>query len=463
MSLSRNFQSNILKHQLWSPADHLLVAVSGGVDSMVLFDLLTHLPESYKPQSIGIAHINHHTRPETDQEEAAVRQVAKANDCPIYVKNWEQGAQIDQAFEQKARDMRYNFFHQVMKDYGYTVLITAHHQDDQAETVLMKLIRGGLLEEKLGMVFKRRFYVGHLVRPLLNVSKADLYYYAKENSVLYFEDSSNKTNHYMRNRIRNEVIPQLELENSQAQKHLAEFSNDLSDLIQVAQPYVHKLKREIAEVDLSDNKGLVDLQAFNKHNHASQRLILTSLFKDLFRDNKGFKKAYVETILNWLESDSPNSSLTLADGWLCRRDYDRLIISKEQVPQTDSTARFTLGMNEWVSLNDQEQIGLFDLNAVRLGPKDLMMSMPKEDLKPPFTIRHRQAGDRMTYKGGKGTKKIKDIFINKKVPKIMRDQAWIVQDSQEEILWLVGFQESQLSNDLITDKINYIFVYRQND
>lgn len=468
MNLERHLQDNITKHQLWTPQDRLLIAVSGGVDSMVLFDLINHLPKNLMPGSVGIAHINHHTRPETASEEEGVRQLAAKVQCPIYVKDWTQGGQVESAFEQTARDMRYDFFEEVMKQEGYNVLVTAHHQDDQAETVLMKLIRGGLIDEKVGMTFKRDFRGNQLVRPMLNIAKADLYQYAGDRDLPYFEDSTNDSNLYMRNRIRRQVIPVLEEENAQAQEHLAEFSDDLADLLRTVQPLVNQLTDKLAQVQEANQLMTIQIDELNDFERPVRRVLMTALLKEVGRMDSdfNFKKVYVQAILDWLEAGSPNSSLDLAQGWTCQRDYNTLVISKDQsqVSQpVDLEATFFIQMNEWVDLEDGSQIGLFDIDQVMLNQGDLVMSVPKEDLHEPLTVRHRQDGDRMTYKGGSGRKKIKDIFINQKVSKDLRDQAWLVEDSQGEILWLIGYQKSRLSNDLITDKINYIFVFRQID
>lgn len=459
MTVIQNIQDNNTKHHLWTPEDHLLVAVSGGVDSMVLLHALAELPEYHQPSSIGVVHINHQTREETNQEEEAVTQFAKELGYPVYVKQWIEGSHVTANFEQKARTMRYDFFYQTMQEEQYTVLLTAHHEDDQAETVVMKLIRGGLLEDKLGISYKRPFKEFTLARPLLSVSKSELYDYANSHNVLYFEDATNLENDYSRNRIRNNVMPLLQEENNQAAKHLVEFSNELDDVLTLLRPMLDRIKNDLASFELGNLTITID--QLLQYPVSMQRLILTELLKELFSVEKEFKKQYVKTILNWLNQDSPNSSIDLVSPWKCQRNYNTLVISKESEEHIDMTESFTVNMNEWVSLGENEEFGVFEIDAIRLSQNDFVMSVSENNLHPPFTVRHRKDGDRMTYKGGSGTKKLKDIFINKKISKIDRDKAWVVEDNNNEILWLVGYQESLLSNDLITDKINYIFVYRQ--
>lgn len=458
MTFLQKFQTTIKHHNLWSQEDRVLIAVSGGVDSMVLLHAVEHLPEELQPSQIGIVHINHHTRPETESEEQAVRTLADYYELPIYVKQWTQGSQVSINFEQVARDMRYEFFEEVMSEHDYTVLLTAHHRDDQAETVLMKLIRGGLLQEKVGIPVKRKFVNKEISRPLLNITKDELYQYASDNKVTYFEDSSNQEHDHTRNRVRHRIIPLLEEENSQASKHLADFSNELDDLMSVVKPIVKDKSSQIATYQ--PDEVTIQIEQLLKLPGALAKLVLTEILKRIFDEQKAFKKKYVRTILDWLEESTPNSTLDLSDPWICIRQYDQLIITKEQ-EVVDQNEQYTVKLNEWVTLSDNEQFGVFHIDSVLLEQHDLVMSIPKDALRPPFTVRHRQNGDRMSYKGGDGTKKLKDIFIDQKVSKIKRDKAWVVEDDTNEIQWLIGYQESQLSNDLITDKINYIFVYRQ--
>lgn len=458
MTFLQKFQTTIKHHNLWSQEDRVLIAVSGGVDSMVLLHAVEHLPEELQPSQIGIVHINHHTRPETESEEQAVRTLADYYELPIYVKQWTQGSQVSINFEQVARDMRYEFFEEVMSEHDYTVLLTAHHRDDQAETVLMKLIRGGLLQEKVGIPVKRKFVNKEISRPLLNITKDELYQYASDNKVTYFEDSSNQEHDHTRNRVRHRIIPLLEEENSQASKHLADFSNELDDLMSVVKPIVKDKASQIATYQ--PDEVTIQIEQLLKLPGALAKLVLTEILKRIFDEQKAFKKKYVRTILDWLEESTPNSTLDLSDPWICIRQYDQLIITKEQ-EVVDQNEQYTVKLNEWVTLSDNEQFGVFHIDSVLLEQHDLVMSIPKDALRPPFTVRHRQNGDRMSYKGGDGTKKLKDIFIDQKVSKIKRDKAWVVEDDTNEIQWLIGYQESQLSNDLITDKINYIFVYRQ--
>ncbi|MDN6162385.1 MAG: tRNA lysidine(34) synthetase TilS, partial [Atopostipes sp.] len=183
----------------------VLLAVSGGVDSVVLLDLMNKIPSSKKPQ-IAIAHVNHHLRNESNSEEKFVKELAQKYSFPFYSHQWLKKDHPNSGIEKAARNERYNFFKTIMDEYKISYLMTGHHLDDQIETILMRLIRGASLEQLLGIKFKQSFSIkekeGYLIRPLLNYSKKEIYEYAKSHQLNYIEDQSNKNKEYTRNRFR---------------------------------------------------------------------------------------------------------------------------------------------------------------------------------------------------------------------------------------------------------------------
>ncbi|EKU92884.1 tRNA(Ile)-lysidine synthase [Alloiococcus otitis] len=465
MNLIESIENNIVKNHLWTKDDSLLLAVSGGVDSVVLLYALGELADRFQPAKIGVAHVNHMTRPGTQAEEAGVRQMANSFNYPVYVKRW-QDKPGKGNFEDQARTFRYKFFRQVMESEGYSHLLTAHHLDDQAETILMKLVRGGLLEDKQGILMKRKWADFDLVRPLLETSKAEIYRYAQDRGLTYFEDESNQRPSYLRNRLRQRVLPQLKQENDQALTHLAEFAKDLRDLTQLAQETLDRVKADLVD-DTEEGDVTFSIPAFLDLQPALQRFLLQDLLKEVFHQSKSFKKDYIDLILNWLREGKVNSSLDLARPWQVYKTYDQFYLRRVGQEKTQSGSKkgqgqtYYLTLNQWIQVSPNEKIGFFEAYHPAIEKGDLALAIPKTSLQLPILARHRKAGDKMTYRGGEGHKKIKDIFINQKAPSLDRDQAWLLEDARGQILWLIGYQGCQLSNDAITDKINYIFVYKQ--
>jgi len=374
---------------------------------------------------------------------------------PLYIYHWDQGKKVENNIESSAREMRYSYFKQVMEEEGINTLLTAHHLGDQAETVLMKLIRGGILEDKTGIQLVSDFNSGKLIRPLIPFSKKDLYDYAETQRLTYFEDETNHTDMYFRNRIRRKVLPLLKEENPKVENHLKEFSNELSDLVKFSAPLIQK------ERDKYYENNTLYLEEFLTKEDYLQNLVLKEIFKELFTEDKSFNKNYTDIFTQWMRDSSPNSSLNLEGNLEAQKEYNKIrFIRKEQKDQ-EEYEEYELEMNTWLELPDGNSIGLFGKDQVVIKESDLVFYIADSDLNLPAKIRHRKNGDRMTLKGSKGSKKIKDIFIDQKVPAYKRDEAWVLTDKNDTIIWLIGYKESLLFNNSITDKMTSVFILRK--
>ena len=227
-----NFKETLDRHGLLGNDRKFLLGVSGGVDSVVLLHLMQAIPTNDRPQ-LSVAHINHQLREEADMEEAFVKQLARDYQLPFYSKRWEKEEHPKTGIEEAARSFRYSFFRQLMEEGEFNILMTAHHQDDQVETILMKLTRGSSLEQLVGIQFSQPFSTGYLVRPLLDVSKNELYTFAKQEQLTFVEDVSNKDLSFTRNRFRHSIIPLLKKENPLFNQQIIQFSKDLDDLLEI--------------------------------------------------------------------------------------------------------------------------------------------------------------------------------------------------------------------------------------
>ena len=212
-------ECNILN---WQQESYVL-AVSGGVDSMVLLEQFFQLQKKY-PIIITVVHIHHHLRQESDDEEVMVREFCRKRNLSVEVYHWEEGSSQNSAIEEKARQFRYEKLKESQKKHHASYVVVAHHADDQAETVLMKLTRGSTLEGIAGMKPMRPFGEGYLIRPFLTVDKKALYEYASMHQILYSEDTTNQSVAYTRNRFRQEMIPLFKKENPKFNQKIQEFT-----------------------------------------------------------------------------------------------------------------------------------------------------------------------------------------------------------------------------------------------
>ncbi len=465
MTMYASFLENCQNNLYWKPTDRLLLAVSGGVDSMVLLDLIQRLPEGIKPW-FGIVHVNHQLRDVSIEEERFLSQYCKDKGIPFFLKRWSVKEHPAEGTEAAAREFRYGFFHEVLKEEQATHLLTGHHADDQMETILMRLVRGGQLESIAGIKKQRPFYGSLLTRPLLDYSKKSIYQYSRSRTLSFYEDETNKSLNYTRNRYRHQIAPLLKKENAKVLTHFSDFSSDLQDVITIA-------KKEIEEI--ASNTCFqrnpfcweLDVQQFLILEPAMKRQVMQFLFNKLFEtETSDFGRKHQMQIISLLENDTPNSQLDLPGTWIGQRNYQKFYFLKEKGQHEESDKKITgtlsLHLEEWVTLPNGARIGLFQATKEIEVPNKTkqVIWLDPASVRLPLQVRNRRPGDRMTLKGLEtGSKKIKDLFIDQKIPLHKREEAILVTDSKEEIIWLVEYKESRLSIVPETDKIHYILIY----
>lgn len=417
--MQERFLQHCLKEGYFQSHKRVLIAVSGGLDSMTLLEWLHSLKQVLDIE-IGIAHVNHKQRTESDFEEDSLKKIAEKLGVACFTSSFSGNFS-----ENKARQFRYQFFQQIMEENGYTALVTAHHADDQAETIFMRLLRGTRLRFLAGIADRQEFGPGELIRPLLSFHKEDFPF------ISHFEDGSNASSSYLRNRVRNHYLRELEDENPRFSQALLDLGKQTEQLYQALEDLTRDL--EIQDIHLFRSQT-PDVQSFLLEKYC-QKFPELQLSKDQFQE-----------VLHILQKPG-NYQHSLKASYELYKDYQRFEIRKIS-PQPDGQERSVL-------LEYDQQLFLagytFSFGKILQGSDVDVYHVSRET---PILLRKRQPQDKILIHGI--SKKIRRYFIDEKVPKNEREQA-IVMEQGGQILGIVGMVASDLSkfpkSDIMSSKL----------
>ncbi|EOI07031.1 tRNA(Ile)-lysidine synthetase [Enterococcus moraviensis ATCC BAA-383] len=455
----REFYDHCKNNHYWSPNQKILLAISGGVDSMVLLEMMQAAAKKDQLQ-LTVAHVDHRLRIESEEEALYLKKYCQKQGLTYYSRIWEDADKTKNT-EARARKFRYDFFGEIMAQEKIPVLLTAHHSDDQAETILMKLTRGSALSNLVGIRAKQVFGSGMLIRPFLIFSKEKLEQFAEQSKLVYFEDHTNQTDTYMRNRLRHQVVPLLKKENPRFLQHIAEFSQQITSADEVVQmviePMYDRLVKETAE------GWAIQLTELKQAKRSVQTFFLMSLFQHtLIPKGITISQDQIQQLLTMIEQPTPQLSMDIEKKWQVIKEYDILWLKKKQINYEENL--FYLNENEHVFLSENEWLGL-ELAEGTLIPPEIVNDWTEFSLRIstqtrlPLTIRHRKNGDRISLTPNL-TKRINRLFIDRKIPNLMRERAWLILSAEGEIIWVPQFANSYLSIPKETDKIHYRLLYK---
>ena len=287
----------------------MLVAVSGGPDSMCLLNSLINLKDKLKIKEIEVAHVNHMLRKEADEETKYVENFCKNKGIPIFTKyvNIKERTVKNKISEELAgREERYKFFDQIAKKEKINKIAIAHNYNDNAETVLMHMLRGSGMVGLCGIEPKRGIYI----RPVINCTRDEIEEYCIQNELKPKYDKSNKNNKYYRNRIRNKLIPYIKEEFN---PNIIENLNRLSDIVYKTNKYINKRAAlEYKEIVLKEEKEriVLSLKEFNNSEEIIKSEILLIITDKLFGNKKGIEKIYIDDIIKLCKNNVGNKYLT---------------------------------------------------------------------------------------------------------------------------------------------------------
>ncbi len=434
----------INKHQLLENNTKIIVGVSGGPDSLALLHFLWNQRTIWNVYIIA-AHVDHMFRGKQSEEDMNfVKNFCEVHDIPF------EGIQIDVLSYQNthgvsaqvaARECRFAYFKQVMEKHQAQYIALGHHGDDQIETILMRLVRGSTWEGQAGIKAKRAFSNGYIIRPFLAVTKEMIEEYCFKNNLRPRVDPSNEKATYTRNRYRHTILPFLKEENRNVHERFQQFSEAiLEDEKYLQELTVDKMNTVIRRIQV-DEINLKISSFLNMPNPLQRRgiqLILNYLYGEI---PSSLSNIHIESLLTLLSGNRPSGTLHFPNHLRVERSYDDCLFTFHEMK--NSSFCFTIDGPGQIILPDGGVI-ITEVwehyPSVKTGNNYFIID--PDTLSFPLKVRNREIGDKMTLKGMKGRKKVKDIFIDRKIPMKDRDIWPIIENGNGEIIWLPGLKKS---------------------
>ena len=415
---------------LWNKEDKIAIALSGGVDSIVLFHLLvTEYKDSYK--ELVVFHINHGLREESYEEAEFVERFVKDFDVKFYkeelnMSDLERDSHTSE--EMLARELRYQAFNKMAKLEGVTKLLTAHHKNDQVENILMRLLTGRSIDHSLAICEEIEMAGLTIYRPLLNSLKAELEEYAKEKNLHYYIDATNFDTDYTRNNIRHNIVPLLNDINSGSFDNLINFAN-----------YYQNINNNLKKAILLNKDNYIFSRDEDKISLVKDKFLelneeeMYFLLKDLITDELGvfdIKQKAIFDVVSSLKKNSGNKSYDLKNNLKIISQYETLYIHKIEKKCYNDKIEIIIDKICENSVYEFYQ----NKFIISTDAKDSEIGFNKSEL--PLLVTIKKEGDRV--RRGEINKKLSRIFIDEKIPKELRDTLPVIRNNKGEVLGVLG-------------------------
>ncbi|MDB5203669.1 MAG: tRNA(Ile)-lysidine synthase [Ferruginibacter sp.] len=423
MNLLEPFQEFILSNHLFTKKDGLLVAVSGGVDSIVLCDLLHQSGYAF-----SIAHCNFQLREkESEADEAFVANIAKHYDAPFYRKKFDTttfAAAHKLSVQLAARELRYAWFRELLDDRANHLnkLLTAHHLNDNIETLLMNFFKSTGIRGLQGIRAKSPDQT--IIRPMLELSKEDILQYASAQSLSWREDASNQSNKYTRNYFRNELIPIVQKVMPQAEDNLKQNLKRFRDINTLYELSVEKITAK-----LRVQKGA---ETFVSVGALQKTPALATVLYELLKPFS-FSPAQTDAVAQLLKAESgkyvlsPTHRVLRNRQWLIisslKEEHHAFFLWEEEMPQLHFPA----------GVLSMDQLG----NAAKIDPDPAVALLDAKQISFPLLLRKWKAGDYFYPLGMTKKKKLSRFLIDQKCSLVEKENTWVLE-SEKKIIWVVG-------------------------
>lgn len=431
-------KQNILEKKLIVPGDNVLVGLSGGPDSVFLFHNLIKLKE-HLSFNLYASHINHMYRGEDAQhDEDFVRNLCGQYGVRLFVRRKHAGEyarELKVTEEEAGRILRYGFFNGNLNEIGGGKIAVAHNLNDQAETVLQRIIRGSGIDGLSAMSFKK----DNLIRPMLNVPKSEVLNYLRENNHDYCIDKTNLHDIYGRNKIRLNLIPYLEKDfNSNIQGILYRMSETMERDKRIIEKYIDFKFNDVLK-EKGINRIILDFDKLKLLDPGESGRVVRRAVEELKGNTVNIEMKHIEYAVDFINTGTTGKKINLSEGFTIEISYDNFIVNKtvENIPNF----QYNIVLNDPLYIPEVRKtvtITVRDVSEFSMEDKD-SVSLDYDLIKGNLIVRNRRPGDSMIPCGMTGSKKIKDIFMDLKIPVEERDSKLVIADD-DNILWLEDFR-----------------------
>lgn len=413
-----------LSHHIEQYASHrYLLAVSGGVDSMVMLHLFQQAGLSFE-----VAHCNFGLRDDaSDKDESLVDEISRQYGAKFHSKRFATSTVAKEAgisTQMAARDLRYDWFEELMSEGNFDYLATAHHRGDHAETVLFNLTKGTGIAGLHGI----RPDKNRLIRPLMPFTRSEIEQYAGLAKVRWREDASNQSNKYSRNLIRNEVMPLLKQINPSAEKAFWQSSQRIAQVEAWLRDEISLWKKKIVTID----QEITIIRTDEISHHPHHDLILSELIRPF-----GFSYSDVNDIVDKAKRRAGRQFGS--DEYDLVWDRDQVVITPKAIETIEDVTITSEGDFDFLGV--QYNVQILNKDDWQLHRSNDILQADADKIVWPITIRTWQEGDSIQPLGMKGRKKVSDILIDEKVPLNLKSRQPVLTD-QSDIIWLPGLRMS---------------------
>ncbi len=422
--LKDRFQNYIRENSLAEPSDRILLAVSGGVDSMVMLSLFVECG-----YDIGVAHCNFQLRgQEADEDEQMIMRKAEELGVPHYNIRFDTAAEMEatgESVQMAARRLRYAWFDALCRDNGYNVIAIAHHADDSVETFFINLLRGTGLRGLTGINVTN----GKIIRPLLFATRKDISDYAHANKVPFREDSSNRSTKYLRNKVRLGIVPRIKEINPKFTELMSANVQRLTEAQLFISHGIERIRQDVLTIE--DGIEVID------PSRIDQAYPVNFVIYELLSMHYGFRGDVIDSLCRALHSGQGSGKRFYARERVAYIDRGRIMISK--IAEDDACIvevdRATHKAYCGNSVLFFDHIDIDDVETPVVLPNVALLDADK--LSYPLTVRRWNDGDTFVPFGMEGHKKVSDLLIDEKVPLAEKQRQFVVC-SGEDIVWVAG-------------------------